>query len=647
MSSTREAFVSQMTEEARAMASYALGAGRAVPGWALDVIARMTDAEEGGGEPGVELGELARAHAALATLIAPVRPDLVLMIEVESNVHRAKRFFGRVGIIRSFMFATLLSVVTFIALSLSPYIDDPRYGDIFTSNGLPLLINELFFLSSAAVGASFSGLFQADREITAGTFQPKQNSSYWVRFVLGLVAGLLLATVLHISSIAPPDATGITRFRFTSAALALVGGFSSSVVQLVIQRLIEAMMTILRGSVEQELELREKASRVRMDEALSRERTQVNAQLADLQRRLAAGESPESLRGVVDEMSRQLLSPDGSRPLPPPGAPPAQEPPAQGVAGPFEVRAVVEGDDGAPLAGALYEIHHGGEIVASGRTDARGELAHEVSAGGEHEVIVFREGAPLAPGPRPDAAPAGGDAAARAGRAAWHAMRRELSRGVSAHGEGATWETAGPNRGPVIDDYLRAFMSPASAAPWCGMLVGYCYLKAGFKQAGQIPASQTTDGRPVPRKTMFMSAIRLKLYLTGAGCPLVELPTKGRAGHPTTSAACAAWLDEHLRGFAPRPGDIVLFHTSGDYNHVGMVASYDAETHEIVTYEGNHGDRAGAFQWSLSDPAETGFYRVNMIARLRPDDFDGAGEVSPEGPSPEPKIERGVAASSR
>ena len=40
MSSTREAFVSQMTEEARAMASYALGAGRAVPGWALDVIAR-------------------------------------------------------------------------------------------------------------------------------------------------------------------------------------------------------------------------------------------------------------------------------------------------------------------------------------------------------------------------------------------------------------------------------------------------------------------------------------------------------------------------------------------------------------------------------------------------------------------------------
>lgn len=154
--------------------------------------------------------------------------------------------------------------------------------------------------------------------------------------------------------------------------------------------------------------------------------------------------------------------------------------------------------------------------------------------------------------------------------------------------------------------------------------------------------------RPVPRKTMFMSAARLMLFLKGADRPRVELPTKKSAVKLAMREACAAWLDQHLTPFAPQPGDILLCRTSsGDYTHVGMVASYDAATYVLVTYEGNFGNRAGAWRWDLADPSDLGFFRVNMIGRLAPDDFEEVCEVPPSGPSPDPIVEKGGEASAR
>jgi len=332
----------------------------------------------------------------------------------------------------------------------------------------------------------------------------------------------------------------------------------------------------------------------------------------------------------------------------------------------FEVRTTLENEDGAPLAGGLHEIHNDGETVVTGRTGEKGELAHEVSMSEEQESVMSSDGStsagPLQSGaPAPEAtmtAAAPGttavmpeeeedDPVARHGRAAWHCARLEIARGVQCHGAGQPWETAGTNRGPMVDEYLGAFQSPASEAPWCGMFVGYSYMKAGFKRAGQLPASLTTDGRPVPRKTMFLSAARMKLYLEGADCPRIELPPKSCADQFTTRSACAEWLDRNLASFGPRPGDIVLFRTSRDYTHVGMVASYDPATYELVTYEGNYGNRASAWRWDLADPSEIGFFRINMIGRLRPDDFEAPCDVPPEGPSPDPTVEQGALASAR
>ncbi len=195
--------------------------------------------------------------------------------------------------------------------------------------------------------------------------------------------------------------------------------------------------------------------------------------------------------------------------------------------------------------------------------------------------------------------------------------RWQVDRGVSMHGQG-TWETWGDDRGPLVNEYLqRVGIEPGNQ--WCGCFVGTSFLDAGFDGETRIPADWTPAGRPEPKRIVFLSAYRLRLFFEKANCPRLEFPRSGLSSRDT----CAAWLDEYLATFAPVPGDVLLAHTHADYSHVAMVASYDPTTYELLTYEGNMNGNAGLFRWDLSAPTVLGFYRINMLGRFRPEDFTG------------------------
>ncbi len=295
-----------MIAQAVAMASHALRSGVAVPGWALDAIAAADPSETAGDKP----RDLLRAHSELARLIKPMTPDLVVTLDHEAGVNDAHQALGPVRIARVFMLLVIGSTLLFIGLSTSHYLKDPKYGDIFTSSGWPLLVNELFFLTAASVGASFSNLFEINRAITSGTFSPGERASYWVRFVLGVVAGLLLATVLRIGTIAPSNAP--PQMHFQSAALALMGGFSSSVVQRIVERLTEALESVLKTTTDLETKAREAQHRQELDEMVSKHRMKTSLMLAEVRRRLSAGEDPKVLSGVVAEAGKEVMEEDAS-----------------------------------------------------------------------------------------------------------------------------------------------------------------------------------------------------------------------------------------------------------------------------------------------------------------------------------------------
>ena len=606
----------QLVGECRAMASHALANGSNVPSWVLE--AGMLGPELGP----EELKKIARAHAELCSLCAPATPALILALQADAKSGR------RSGLATTMMITAALSLAAFLGISLSGTINDPRSGNILTSSGWPLLVNELFFLSAASLGASFAALLQLDRDLKQGTFDPRSRLSYWVRFILGLVSGVLLATLLHLGEGGRTGEMAVAKRQLSAAALALLGGFGSSVVERLLQRILESIETLLRGSSEAVIAAREEALRARL-----RARPVVEP----------SPEPPAATPGLP--ASEAPSAPALSEPrtvLPPP----VEEGP--GVTGELAVRAVVEDESAAPIAGARYEIRRGDQIVGSGSTDAGGNIRHPVAEDQEYGLFILREAAPGEEPSKPVPAPSTGPlpvtgplTAKERARCAYHAARRELSRGLEKHGSG-TWETTGKNRGPLVDEYHVAVAGAAGADPWCGMFQGFAYLRAGFKTSGQIPAGWTPDQRSMPRKTMFLSSTRLMLYLTRSGCEHVVFPTVTEGGHPKTREACEAWLRAHLNPIAPGPGDIVLFNTTKPYSHVGMVASYDPERLRLTTYEGNLGDRAGAWEWDLADPTATGFYRVNLIGRLSEGDFDHAPEVPPDGPSTAPLVEAGA-----
>jgi len=645
-----EALEIQLVAEGRAMASHALANGLQVPAWAMEaVVTELPLSPE-------NLKKVSRAHAYLAGLCAPVIPAVVVALQNDSRGGRWNR------LVRAMLITAALSLFAFLAISLSGTINDPRSGNIFSSSGWPLLVNELFFLSAAALGASFAALLQLDRDLKQGTFDPRSHASHWVRFILGLVSGVLLATLIHVGENANTGDSAVAKRQLSAAALALLGGFASSVVERILQRLVESLETAVRGSAEGTIAAREQELRSKLTAQATADRLKMATMLSEVQRGLASGKDPEALRRSIDRSISQFVQGDmeAADPSPPPPPAPAPLPPAPAGApadpaaspssGQLAVRAIVEDTGGAPISGVRYDVLKGDVLVGQGTTDAAGAIQHPVDAEGDYGVVI--KGPDAAPAAVTTAAPTvlavapspGTSRLSVTSRAlsAWHSARREISRGITQHGKGQPWEVPSrSNRGPVIDDYLRTVSGVASAAAWCGIFQGYNYIKAGFKTEGEIPAAWTPDGRPMGRKTIFLSASRLMLYFTKSGCKHLILPAKDASSRPKTRAECAAWLAANLNPFAPVPGDLVLFDTAKQYSHVGMIASYDPATFELTTYEGNLSDRASAWRWDLADPSATGFYRVNLFGRFMPEDFDADPEVPPESQSPEPVIEGG------
>src|SRR6185437_203272 len=180
-------------------------------------------------------------------------------------------------------------------------------------------------------------------------------------------------------------------------------------------------------------------------------------------------------------------------------------------------------------------------------------------------------------------------------------------------------------------------------APWCGSFCGWNYGMAGFDMKGKLDGRLNIDGKTPGRKHLiFLSAARLSLYLTRReGCKHLAFPSGAAGKKLSTREHCVEWLEKELHGFGPQPGDVLLFDTVGPLTHVGIVASYDPKSFELVTYEGNYQKRCAAVSWDLAKPGKQGFHRVNFIGRFPEADFAHEPRIRHDAHSPDPTIEQG------
>jgi hypothetical protein len=232
----------QLIREALAMAGYALASGKALPRRVAEIVqdALMACDPVVGrdGDPDISpVGALTWAHAELTQLVAPAAPRAVLLLAPPPGETVPRSMFGPIRLVRYLLLVSLASLICLLVLGATEEVTGVSNQAIFDLNGLSSLANAAFLLCAASIGASFSALFRINLYIAATTYDPKHDVSYWVQYGLGLIAGVLLATMIPISDAAGP---GISR-----SVLALVGGFSASLLYRTLDRLsrsIEALV---------------------------------------------------------------------------------------------------------------------------------------------------------------------------------------------------------------------------------------------------------------------------------------------------------------------------------------------------------------------------------------------------------------------
>lgn len=328
----------QLLRECVGMAKYALSAGKAIPAAVAETIEAATEALEqerkpvasdgkapGPGpaegtpegadasprravpssqDPGIR--KLVAVHAGLSQIVAPATPQAILLLTSHGAGSSIWSFLGPVTLVRHMMLTAIASLGLFMGMALFPEVT----GDISFQDASQetLLLNLLFLLAAAGVGASFAALFLVNRFIAESNYDPKFEASYWIKFALGLIAGIILAQLVPIGEAESVQHAGIG--RLAKPTLALMGGFSSALVYRILNRMVAAVETLVRGETREILAAQEQATKARLAEQGVRSRMEMISRLVALQQQLADGVSTESLKEKISEILNGVMDAD-------------------------------------------------------------------------------------------------------------------------------------------------------------------------------------------------------------------------------------------------------------------------------------------------------------------------------------------------
>jgi hypothetical protein len=298
-----------ITAECDVMLRYVMGLGRS-PGPAVveDVAGATAWVDAQARELAPELlaqahasaptiAKLSKTHQRLAKAVAPAEPrSLRLMHAVGST-----NLWLRMPMPRNMTIVAMVSIVVLIAVGTSPLISaDPADGNPLLSSGPTLLLNQLFFLSIASLGACFHGLFKVNEYVVGGTYDPIYAATYWVRYLLGLISGVILASLISVEETS-------AMYTIARPVLALVGGFSSSVVHRILDRLVATVEGLFTGDPKKRADEQQRVAQVEMDTRIRDARVDAATALMKLQAKLHDGITPELARAEIGQLLGQLL----------------------------------------------------------------------------------------------------------------------------------------------------------------------------------------------------------------------------------------------------------------------------------------------------------------------------------------------------
>jgi hypothetical protein len=319
-----------LLQECEVMVTYALASGRHVPepvtqalaGGALGAIV-----EEGKGPKGNShelastnhprqdnmarqhrlehsIRQLTYAHNRLVDIVAPATPRTILFLETSTRQAGSWGFLGRVPFVRRMMYMAILYLLGLILTRAFLHINVlPQGENILPGIGGALFL-QLHFLSAAGLGASFAVLFEINTYTLKAAFDPLYEPSYWTRFALGLIAGVMLADLASANTDKPLYPV------VAQSTLALLGGFSASVVYRILVHLRNTIASLIPTGAGEEADVQQRVSAAMPPEPSPHHRLTVAASLISLQQKLVPNMSPEELKQELDRILAALLAPD-------------------------------------------------------------------------------------------------------------------------------------------------------------------------------------------------------------------------------------------------------------------------------------------------------------------------------------------------
>lgn len=270
-------------------------------------------------------------HNDLSKVIAPASPETVLLLERNKRKGLAG-ILGPIPLVRRLNVITILCLFAFLGLFFAEEVDSYTInGDILSYEGIKFVYNELVIVAIAALGASFYALFEVYKYITNNSYNPKYDSIYLIRFILGIVSGVILAQFIFISPEILGEGAGSTvdninksrelgGFMTYKPLLAFLGGFSARVVHKILHSMIDAIETFISGSARDMAESREQAAKVQMEDKLNAikqknaqteatERMRSTMQLMQLKEELNAGANSSDISERLNQLMNEFMKP--------------------------------------------------------------------------------------------------------------------------------------------------------------------------------------------------------------------------------------------------------------------------------------------------------------------------------------------------
>jgi hypothetical protein len=318
-------------DECDIMVHYAQNQGFAIPDHTLrmlsDIHAIKRDLEQAVAEGkanqldprSLNMAVIGDIHKELAGVIAPASPATVLMLE-RNRKNGVAGLFGQVPLVRRLNFITIICLFTFLGLFFADQVDSESInGDILSySDPIKFLLNELVIVAIAALGSAFYALFEAHKYISKNAYDSKYDSIYWIRFVLGIVSGVILAQFIFIESADNFDQ--VNGFMSNKPLLAFLGGFSARVVHKILNSLVDSIETFISGSARDMIKAREEVARIQLEDKIAKmkienaqndamERMKTTMKLMEMQQLVNNGAGPQDIQLQINSLMNNTMKP--------------------------------------------------------------------------------------------------------------------------------------------------------------------------------------------------------------------------------------------------------------------------------------------------------------------------------------------------